>query len=112
MGSHVSPSEVGSSGRSERSQMRSEARAAVELEALQHLAIDETASERNDQQAWEASYIGSPETIQGDNGEEDKSNSEEDSNEENEEESETSPVVEAKGMEPSRDGPEGRGVDG
>ncbi len=48
LGSHVSPSEVGSSGHSEHSQTRLEVRAAVELEALQDLAIDETASERND----------------------------------------------------------------
>ncbi len=63
----------------------------------------------------EATYVGSPDTIQGqmgDNGEEDVSDSEEDSNEEDEEESETSLVVEAKGAEPSRGRPEGRGVDG
>ncbi len=63
----------------------------------------------------EAGYIGSPDTLQeqtGNNGEEDESNSEEDSNEEDKEESETSPVVEAKGEELSGDGPEGRGIDG
>ncbi len=47
-GSHVSPSIVGSGGCSEHSMMRSESRAAVELSALQHLAIEETESEWND----------------------------------------------------------------
>ncbi len=63
----------------------------------------------------EAGYVGSPDTLQeqtGDNGEEDESDSEEDSNEEDEEDSKTSPVVEVKGAKPSGDGPEGRGVDG
>ncbi len=114
-GSHVSPSEIGSEGCSERSVKRPESRATVELSALQHLAIEETESEQNDRQAMEAAYVGSPDTIQGqtgDNGEEDESDSKEDSNEEDEEESKTSPVVEAKGAEPSGGGPEGRGVDG
>ncbi len=47
---------------------------AAELEAVQNwpCAVEsETSSERNDRQEREADYIGSPETIQGDNGEED-----------------------------------------
>ncbi len=51
LGSHISPSEVGSSGRSMHLETRSEARAAVELAALEHMAFDresETTSERNE----------------------------------------------------------------
>ncbi len=86
-GSHVSPSEVGSEGHSE---AQTDTQSTLELEALQHMAFDhdlETPSEKNTRQAQEASYIGSPKTIQGDNGEEDEFDSEEDSNEEVEEES-------------------------
>ncbi len=60
----------------------------------------------------EADYVGSPETIQGDNGEEGEYTGEEDSNEEDEEESEISQVAEAKGTKPSGGEPKGRGVDG
>ncbi len=48
-----------------------EACAVMELEALQnypHTVDSETPSERDNQQEKEAEYIGSPETIQGDDG--------------------------------------------
>ncbi len=115
LGSHVSPSEVGSSNHSTHSGTRSEACAAAELEAVQQLALgleSETSSERIEQQAREADYIGSPETVQGDNGEEGEYMGEEVSNEENEEESEASQAAEVKGAKPSGDGLERRGVDG
>ncbi len=111
-GSHVSPSEVGSEGHSE---TRTDTRSALELEALQHVAFNhdsETPSEQNMRQAQEASYIGSPKTIQGYNGEEDESESIEDSNEEDKEESKALQAVGAKSTKPSGGGPEGRGVDG
>ncbi len=72
----------------------------------------ETSSEQNERQAREADYTGSPETIQGNNGEEGEYTGEEDSNEEGEEESETLQVAEVKGAKPSRGRLEGRGVDG
>ncbi len=117
-GSHVTPSEVGSSGRSMHSETRSEAQAAMEQAAIEHMAFDqesETPSEQNKREALEAGYISSPDTIQGSkdgNGEEDESSGEEDSNEEDEEESETSQMAEAKSVKLSGGGPDGRGVDG
>ncbi len=86
LGSHISPSEVGSGGHSE---MQSEARAAVELAALEHVVFDETASERNDRQAAEAAGIGTPDTIQ-DEDEDDDEYSDGNSNGDDGEESETS----------------------
>ncbi len=111
-GSHISPSEVCSEGRSEHSEMPAQAQAALEMQALEHVVFDETASERNDRQAWETAYIGFPDTIQDDNGEEDESDSEEDDNEEDKEESKTSLVVEAKSTMLSGGRPEERGIDG
>ncbi len=116
-GSHVTPSEVGSSGRSMHSEMRSEARAAMEQAAIEHMAFDqesETPSKQNEREALEASYISSPDTIQGSkdgNGEEDESSGEEDSNEEDEEESETSQTAEAKSTKLSGGSPDRSGVD-
>ncbi len=60
----------------------------------------------------EADYVGSPETIQGDNGEEGEYTGDENSNEEGEEERETLQAAEAKGAKPCGGGPEGRGIDG
>ncbi len=61
----------------------------------------------------EADYIGSPETIQGDNGEEDDEYmGVENDDEENENEGKASQVAEMKGAKPGGGGPKGRGVDG
>ncbi len=96
--------------------MQEDARTAAELEAVQNwpCAIEsETSSERNDRQEREADYVGSPETIQGDNGKEDNEyTGEGNGNEENKNEGEASQVVEAKGMKPGGGRPKGRGVDG
>ncbi len=48
---HISPSEVGSSGRSMHLETRSEARAAVEQAAIEHMVLDqesEMLSEQNE----------------------------------------------------------------
>ncbi len=115
LGSH----EVGSSGRSTCSGTmqgtRAEARAALELEALQNYpyAVDSaTPSERDDRQVKEADYIGSPETVQGDDGEEDEYTGEEPSDDENEEEGKTSQAMKRKDAEPGGGGPKGKGVGG
>ncbi len=96
--------------------MREDACAAAELEAVQNwpCAVEsETSSERNERQAREADYVGSPETIQGDNGEEDNEYmGEENGDKENENEGEASQAAEAKGAKPDRGGPKGGGVDG
>ncbi len=118
-GSHVSSSKVSSSSRSTRSGTkygtREVAHAAMELEAVQSYpyAIDsETPSEQEYRQAREAEYIGSPETVQGDNGEEDEYTGEEHSDDENGGEGETSQATKMKETEPGGGELKGRGVDG
>ncbi len=65
--SHATLSTVGSSGRSSHSGTTQGGRTEVELEALQNYPYEsETPSEQDDRQAKEARYIGSPESLSGD----------------------------------------------
>ncbi len=87
----------------------------MELEAVQNYpyAVDsETPSERDKRQTKEAGYVGSPETLTGDDGEEGEYTGKEHSDDENKEEGETSQATKTKDAEPGGGKPKGRGVDG
>ncbi len=87
----------------------------MELEALQnypHTDDSETPSERDDRQAREAGYIGSQETVQGDDGEEDEYNGEEHSDDEDDGEGETSQATKTKDAEPGRGRLKEKGIGG
>ncbi len=70
-GSQATLSMVGSSGCSSRSGITQGAQVAAEMEALEAFPYEsETPSEQADRQAMEAGYIGSPESLTGDDGKE------------------------------------------
>ncbi len=113
--SHDTPSEVGSSGLSMHSGSTRHTHAAMELEAVQnypHVIDSDTPSEQNDREDKDAGYISSPETLTGDDGEEDEYTRKEASDDENKKECATSQATKMKDAEPGGGESKGRGVDG
>ncbi|MCP4546789.1 MAG: hypothetical protein GY835_10040 [bacterium] len=116
---HTAPSEVGSSGRSVRSEATSEAQraacATLEMAAIQNFPDEissETPSERNEREAGEGILMSSLDTLTGDDGEEGEYSGEEDSDDENEKEDVTSQAMKMKDAEPGGGKSKGKGVDG